>query len=90
MADIEERFKELENLIKSCAGNKIRYRIQDNNDFTNDFLVGCEIRENTIIMKMQNNSIKTSNVKDISFTEQEDRTDFWLYGDKVNRFNLFR
>lgn len=84
-----ERLEDLQEILEARKGNKIRYRREGIESFTNDILVSYTINGFEIDIIMEKETVKNYNVDNISYTYQEDnRIDIWIYGSMVNRFNI--
>lgn len=87
--DIKQEVSKLEGILKACIGNKVKYRVEGISNFTDDILKDYIIGDSEITIVMDQESITTPNYREVSFSHYEDRVDFWIYGNKTNRFNLF-
>lgn len=86
-------FKDAKEIIEKSIGRKVRYRVDGIAEYTNDIIKSItQDNELNIDFRMQNESIMTREVNQISITEYDERTDIWFYGinEKANRFNVYK
>ncbi len=85
---LNDELNKLNIILKKGCGNEVRYRIEGTNVFKNDILISYKMEKDNVEITLENDTIQNKKIKEVSFSEYEDRIDFWLYGDKTNRFNL--
>ncbi|WP_100373070.1 hypothetical protein [Bacillus sp. FJAT-45037] len=87
-----EQVKHFTTTLENSKGKKVRYRVEESPDYPeykNDSVVNVIVSGNDITVDMQQTSVTTNEVKQISYTDYPDRTDFWLYGkDSADRYNV--
>ncbi len=85
---LNNELNKLENILRENLGNRVRYRIEGIHEFKNDTLKDYSIEQNNVKIELADITIENKEIREVSFTDYNDRVDFWLYGNKVNRFNL--
>lgn len=85
---LSNQLKRLDKILSENIENKVRYRIEGENEFQNDILISYKIEKNNVEITLKDRTIANKEIKEVSFSEYDDRIDFWLYGEKTNRFNL--
>lgn len=85
---LNHELNKLNTILNKSCGNKVRYRIEGTNVFKNDILTSYKIEKDNVEIILENDTIQNKKIKEVSFSEYDDRIDFWLYGEKTNRFNL--
>lgn len=86
---LNEELNYLEELLIKNKGNKIRYRINGNEEFVNGVFESFKFDGNNVEIVIDGQVIKNQKINEVSFSEYEERTDFWIYGEVTNRFNLY-
>lgn len=85
---LNEELNYLEELLIRNRGNKVRYRTDGNTEFTNGIFESFKFNGNNVEIVIDGQVIKNQEINTVSFSEYEERTDFWIYGEVTNRFNL--
>ncbi|MBE2973407.1 hypothetical protein [Priestia megaterium] len=84
----KEKLQDLLDIMSENIGNKVNYRLEGINVFTEDKLVDCHINGNQLDIELFNVTVKNLNVKDISFKDYGEKVDIWIYGDLTNHFTI--
>ncbi|UKJ82888.1 hypothetical protein H1W83_11690 [Priestia megaterium] len=84
----KERLQEVLDIMSENIGNKVNYRLEGINVFTEDKLVDCRVNGDQVDIELSNKTIENFNVKDLSFKDYGTKIDIWIYGDLTNLFTI--
>ncbi|SHH56938.1 hypothetical protein [Clostridium intestinale] len=87
---LEDEIGMLINTLDKSINKNVSYRVDGTNQFKHGTLTTYSYNKNNNLINIviDNDSIITKNITEVSFSKYDDRIDIWIYGDKTNRFNI--